>query len=130
MRVVAANEKKYGHRDVHLLIGVDRMDIPTIMKESSLYLVASRCERYSISIIEAMSQGVPYISTNVGNARVLPGGITLIGNDKMFEKIDYLLTNVEDYKKYSEAGREFAYKNCRIDNVVSKLERIIEEVCI
>ena len=130
LRIVVENEKKYGHRDVHLLVGVDRKDIPSIVNGSCLYLVASRCERYSISIIEAMSQGVPFISTNVGNARILPGGITLMGNDTMSEKIDYLLTNKEEYKKYSTVGREFAYKNCRIDNVISKLECIIEEVCI
>ena len=129
-RVIDINERKYGHRDVHLLVNVDRNDIPSIEKHASLYLVASRCERYSISIIEAMSQGVPFISTDVGNARVLPGGITLFKGDKMFEKIDYILTNEDDYKKYSELGRKFAYKNCKIDMVVEKLEKIIKSVFI
>lgn len=130
LRVIDDNEKTYGHRDVHLLVGVDRNDIPSIEKYASLYLVASRCERYSISIIEAMSQGVPFISTNVGNARVLPGGITLLNGDKMSEKIDYLLTNEDDYKMYSESGRKFAYENCKIDIVVDKLEKIIKSVSI
>lgn len=127
VRTVESNERKYGHRDVHLLVGVDRKDIPAIEYNASLYLVASRCERYSISIIEAMSQGVPFISTNVGNARVLPGGITLFEGDKMSDKIDYLLTHKEAYDKYSKAGKEFAYKNCRISAVVDKLENIIKE---
>lgn len=127
VRTVETNERKYGHRDVHLLVGVDRSDIPAIEKNASLYLVASRCERYSISIIEAMSQGVPFISTNVGNARVLPGGVTLFDGDKMSDKIDYLLTHKDEYDKYSKAGLEFAYKNCRIDAVVDKLENILKE---
>ena len=126
--LVISLELKYGHRDVHLLYGVERSKIPSIIKGASLYLVSSRWEQYSISIIEAMTQGVPFISTNVGNARILPGGVTLIDNDKMFEKIDYLLSNVDEYKKYSKAGRVFAYKNCRIDAVVSKLEKIIFDI--
>lgn len=128
LHVIAENEKIYGHRDVHLLVDVERKNIPLIEKDACLYLVASRCERYSISIIEAMSQGVPFISTNVGNARVLPGGITLLGDDKMYEKIDFLLTNQEEYKKYSDAGRKFAYNNCRVDIVIDKLENIINTV--
>jgi len=119
---------EYGERDVHLLQGVQREDIPPIMKGASLYLVTSRYEQYSISIIEAMSQGVPFISMNTGNARVLPGGITINNVDEMHETIDSLLSDTEAYKKYSILGKKFAYDNCRIDAVVDKLDNIIQSI--
>lgn len=125
---VVQNEKKYGHRDVHLLVGVPRTDIPALINSAKLYIVASRCERYSISIIEAMSQGVPFISTNVGNAKVLPGGITVDSVSDINCKIDFLLNNKEEYNKYSEGGKSFAYANCRIEAVVSKLNKIIKDL--
>lgn len=125
--LVATLESQHGHRDVHLLHGIDRADIPAIINKAWLYLVSSRYEQYSISIIEAMSQGVPFVSTNVGNARVLPGGITIDTGADMHKAIDLLASDEDLYNRYSKAGKEFAYTNCRIDAVVNKLEGIIFE---
>lgn len=120
--------KEYGHRDVHLIHGIDRNDIPSIMKGASLYLVTSHYEQYSISIIEAMSQGLPFISMNTGNARILPGGLTIDNINELNVQIDRLMLNIEERKKYSKAGLEYAQKNCRIDAVVDKLELIIQSI--
>ena len=127
LKLVAEMETQYGHRDVHLLYGVERNDIPAILNKASLYLVGSFLEQYSISIIEAMSQGVPFVSTNVGNASLLPGGIAIENIDKMHDAIDSLLNDKTIYNVYSEAGRKFAYDNCRIDVAVEKLEKIISK---
>lgn len=121
-------EKLYGYRDIHLLYGVLRNDIPSIIKGASLYLVASRWEQYSISIIEAMSQGIPFISTNVGNARLLPGGVTINSANEMYVEMNNLLTNEILYKEYANAGKLFAFENCRIDSVVDRLENIIKDI--
>lgn len=120
-------ELKYGHRDVRLLYGVNRTDIPAIINKASIYLVGSFLEQYSISIIEAMSQGVPFISTNVGNASILPGGVTVDNAGDMHTVIDYLLNNPAVYKDYSCKGRDYAYNNCRISVAVDKLEQIISK---
>ena len=125
--LVSELEERYGHRDVKLLHGVERKDIPAIINKASLYLVSSTWEQYSISIIEAMSQGVPFISTNVGNSRLLPGGMTINNIDEMHSAIDALISDKVKYNKFSEAGRKFAYENCRIDVAVEKLEKIIKE---
>lgn len=126
--LVAQLKAEYGERDVHLLYGVDRMDIPSIMHDSSLYLVSSRYEQYSISIIEAMSQGVPFISMNTGNARVLPGGYTINTIEEMHTMIDKLIADKKMHNRYSVAGKKFAYENCRIPAVVGKLEDIINTI--
>lgn len=120
-------EEKYGHRDVKLLYGISRNDIPAILRNSSIYLTTSSFEQYSISIIEAMSQGIPFISTNVGNAKLLPGGKIIDKLSEIHNAIDVLLTNKQMYSVYSKAGKKFAFKNCRISVVVDKLEQIISE---
>ena len=124
--LVETLKKEYGDRDVHLLHGVNRADIPSIMHDASLYLVSSRYEQYSISIIEAMSQGVPFISMNTGNARILPGGVTINEIDEMRYQIDDLTKDTAKHRAYSDAGKKFAYENCRIAAVVDKLEAIIK----
>jgi len=126
--LVSELNQQIGPRDVHLLSGVERADIPSIIKGASLYLVTSRWEQYSISIIEAMSQGVPFISTNVGNAKILSGGATVNSVDDIYLQIDNLLTNKSLLRNYAEAGKDFAYKNCRIDVVINKLENVMQKV--
>ena len=121
-------EKKYGKRNVYFLTGVDRKDIPGIMKNSSLYLVGSTYEEYSISIIETMSQGVPFISTNVGNAKYLPGGITINKIDLMHSVIDELIDKDALYKTLSYKGKKFSHDNCKISNAVKQIDKYIKEV--
>lgn len=126
--LVESLERIYGHRDVRLLHGIKRSDIPSIIKGSSLYLVTSRWEQYSISIIEAMSQGVPFISTNVGNARLLPGGVTVSKINEYHKYIDMILNHESKYKELANNGLEYSYRNCRIESVVGKLETILQEI--
>ena len=75
-----------------------------------------------------MSQGVPFISTNVGNAKILSGGATVNSVDDIYLQIDNLLTNKSLLRNYAEAGKDFAYKNCRIDVVINKLENVMQKV--
>ena len=72
-----------------------------------------------------MSQGIPFVSTNVGNSRILPGGVTVNNTNEIHEQIDRLVSNNALYSRYASAGKSFAYENCRIEAVVEKLNRII-----
>ena len=120
-------ENKYGHKTVQFLTGVDRKVLPSLLDNAKLYLVSSTYEEYSISIIEAMARMVPFISTDVGNARLLPGGITLNSINEMSKKIDYLLTDEKCRLDYASKGKRYAFDNCRISNAVDKLVQIIEK---
>lgn len=128
--LVAENKKLskiYGVRNVHILTNVERKDIPGIYEYAYLYLVGSEAEGYSISIIESMSKGIPFISTNVGNASLLPGGIVIENITKMSESIDCLMKNKELYKKLSDNGKRYAYSECRIESATDKLLKIVKE---
>lgn len=118
----------YGSKDVLMLTNVDRSLIPDIVGHAKLYIVASRFEEFSISLIEAMGKGVPFVSTNVGNARILPGGITVNTYDDISLVINYLLENHELYRRLSEAGREYTLRHCRKDMAVSTLEQYLTEL--
>lgn len=118
-------KSKYGDRDVFTLLKVPRSIIPDIVGNAFVYLVGSTFEEYSISIIEAMTKGIPFISTNVGNARILPGGITIQHIEDMHNKMKELTDNKELYLKLSAAGKNFSEKNCRRSNAVELLEKVI-----
>ena len=121
-------EKKYGKRKVYFLTNIKREEIPGIMKDSFLYLVGSTYEEYSISIIETMSQGIPFVSTDVGNAKLLPGGITISKIKEMHLIIDNLVEDKKLYNELSIKGINFSSENCQINQAVGNLERYINEI--
>lgn len=118
-------KKIYKEKSVHFLTGIDRKDIPNILRGATLYLTGSTFEEFSISLIEAMAVGVPYISTNVGNARMLPGGITIDNISQMASNIDLLINKNQMYEELKINGEIYTRKECRIDSVVNKLMDII-----
>lgn len=121
-------EKTYGKKDVFFLSGVAREDIPDILSNATLYLVGSFFEEFSISIIEAMAKGVPFVSTNVGNTRLLPEGVVVESISQMHKSIDLLLNNAELYKECSYRGRAYAMQNCRTEYAVDQLEKYIQDL--
>lgn len=115
-------------KEVHILKGIPRNLIPDVIGNAALYLVGSLTEEYSISLIEAMTKGIPFISTNVGNARILPGGVTINKMSEMHEQIDELLQDKAKYRKLSETGKLFVSENCIRSKAVDLLEKIIVEL--
>lgn len=121
-------EEKYGHRTVLMLTGIERFFLPSILDNATLYLVSSTYEEYSISLIEAMARGLPFISTDVGNARDLPGGITVDSINVLNKAIDKTLNNNLLLEKLSKEAKIYAWGNCRIIDAVDNLEKIIIDV--
>ena len=125
---VSKQSKKYPRKDVVMLTGVERKKIPNILKFASLYLKKKKKEEYSISLIEAMSLGIPFVSTNVGNAKMLPGGITVNLKTELSHGIDRVLGDEALYHKLSQEGREYANAHCREFIAVDNLLNIINNV--
>lgn len=121
-------DKQYGERTVVALTGVDRNCFPTILDGATGYLVSSTYEEFSISIIEAMARSVPFISTNVGNAKELPGGIVVNDVHNMHTAIDTLLSDENRRRELGAQAREYAFKFCRRKTAVEKLESILNEI--
>ena len=72
-----------------------------------------------------MAVGTPFISTNVGNARTLPGGVTIDDIGEMHQVIDKLIENKEKYLDLQKKGKDYAYQNCRVDAAVDKLQHYL-----
>jgi glycosyltransferase involved in cell wall biosynthesis len=126
-RQKAKLDKKYGFHEVFFIENMDRNDIPGILDGAVLYICSSRWEGYSVSLIEAMARKVPFVSTDVGNARSLPGG--LIADDTELHKvISEVINNKELRSKLSMAGYEYAVNNCQVNNKVKELIGIIESI--
>jgi len=112
-------------KPVRFLANIDRGDIYTYVKRSSLYFSASTWEAFPISIIEAMAAGVPYISSNVGIIRFLSGGVVADKDEDYLYWLKLLTTDDDIRKSYGALGRMEAQKRYRISDKVDQLEKYL-----
>jgi len=86
--------------------------IEQVLVRADLFLMASETESFGLSILEAMSCGVPCVSTDVGGVRELmgeTGALTKLGHPReMGEAALTFLTSEETHRDASAASRERA----------------------
>ncbi len=128
LRLKKRLDAKYGFRKVFFLTGLARERIPGLVKNATLYLCGSRWEAYSISLIEAMAVGTPFLSVDVGNARELPGGMTISRRCRFSSALDELMNNEEMRSGYSLAGMKYSRDNCRIEKAVDAFEMALNNL--
>lgn len=110
-----------------------RKDIAKIMQVSDIFFHASFREGLTLSVMEAMSLGLPCVVSNVRGNRDLivdgKGGYISEPTDsqKFAVKIEYLLNNKEDYKLMGEFNKNES-KKYTVENVKKQLEKIYEQI--
>lgn len=121
-------DKKYGFRNVEIMTDLSREETVKWIKKAKIYLLTSFSEKFPVSLLEGMAAKCPFVSTDVGVVKYLPGGVIGKNNKKIIDGLNFL-ANEKNYEKYSQEAYDFANKNCRIDTQVKKLENIIKEIC-
>ncbi len=118
---------------VHLL--GHRDDIPNLLSLGDCYVMSSRSEGLSCSIIEAMASSLPIVATNVG------GNYELVRNDingfltnvddpeDLARKILILLKDRERIKKFGLASLEIANAEFSIESTLISYKTLYDE-CI
>ena len=81
-------------------------DISDELINNDVYILSTHYEGLPISIIEAMSYGLPILATNVGgNSEMLENninGFLFTSKDELAEKLNYLINNPETVKKVGQ----------------------------
>lgn len=118
-------KRKYHDKNVILLTDIPRKEIATYVRNASLYIMNSRWEVFPISLIESMATGVPFITSDVGIARFLPGGVVANTVEETQYWIDLLSKNSDTAQKLGKVGRAFAVENLKIAQKVEQLISLI-----
>lgn len=105
-----------------------------ILSASDLFLLPSQSESFGLSALEAMSCGVPVISTSVGGLPELvnhneTGFIAEIGDtDRMARYAIDLLTNEKKYQEFSKNSRARAVNDFEKNKIVPQYEQYYQDV--
>ncbi|MHC1785287.1 MAG: glycosyltransferase [Anaerolineaceae bacterium] len=97
-----------------ILLG-ERSDVPALLAASDLFLSASYWEGMPISILEAMSAGLPVIATDVGGVpEILEGRgvmVPAMEPEAMANEMIAFIANPEEMKKLGNTGQQYVNKN-------------------
>lgn len=124
--------KDLGIEDCVNLLGY-RKDVNRIMMASDLFLIASYHEGLTLSVIEAMSFGLPCVVSDVRGNRDLivegKGGFTAETEDNVSfaDKIEQILKDKELKQAMAEFNKEES-KKYTIEHVKQQLEKIYKEI--
>jgi len=83
-----------------------RQDVPDILENSDIVVLSSHWEGLSLSSIEGMASGRPFVASDVDGLREMVGGAGVLfehGNDRdLADKIRFLCEHPDEYRQVAE----------------------------
>ncbi|HEB52066.1 MAG TPA: N-acetyl-alpha-D-glucosaminyl L-malate synthase BshA [bacterium] len=127
--LAVASDLGCSHRVEHLGM---RDNLPEVLPQADLFLSASQTESFGLSILEAMSCGVPCISTDVGGVAEVVGDtgrlVPLGDTDAMARAAVDLLSDADRFDTIAAAARQRAIEHFATDRVVAQYEALYQRV--
>lgn len=120
-------EKKLGGR-LKLFNKLTREETVAALMQADLLLFSSKFEYFPIVLLEAMAAKTPFVSTDVGNARELAGGIIINSTKEMSTAIENLLNNPERMKELGQNGYEQCILNYSWSTISNRYEALFEKL--
>lgn len=107
-------------------------DMPSFYNNTKVYVQTSVVETWGLAITEAMSCGIPVVSTNVGaiSEQVTNGteGYLCNNKDQMIDRIKYLLENPDEARQMGLNGRKKVLENFTMDKYLDNILKAYDTV--
>lgn len=110
---------------VEFLTNKTREEISEYLSESDVFVTTSLWEGYSVAVLEAAAKGLSIISTDVGNAHVIPGVITVNSLKELPYIMEEIYQNGRIRMKQGQLLRCYAEEKARISGRVKEFEKQI-----
>ena len=120
----------YDMRNHVLLLGL-RDDVPGILKMMDIYLSPSRWESMSLTLLEAMSVGLPVVASDaMGNRDLIKNGLLAKSEcpSDIARKISTLIENPQLRNRLAKEGRTIAKENYSLERMVRNTEDLYYDV--
>jgi glycosyltransferase involved in cell wall biosynthesis len=120
----------YDVRNHVLLLGF-RDDVPGILKMMDIYLSPSRWESMSLTLLEAMSVGLPVVASDaMGNRDLIKNGLLAKSEcpSDIAKKISTLIENPQLRNRLAKEGRIIAKENYPLKKMIRDTENLYYEL--
>lgn len=125
--------KALGITEFVKFLGV-RNDIPELLYESDILVMASRWEGLSIALLEASATGIPVVATDVGsNKEIVEDGVSgfLVPSEdpsKFADAVYSVIISKELRENFSHRAIQIA-NSFTIEETVKKYTKLYQEIC-
>jgi len=116
-----------GDPRVLILENLPRELVVQALLESDVLLLTSEAEVAPLVILEAMTAGLPWVSTPVGNVRELTGGI-VADPSRLSEKLALLLRNARLRQELGDRGRRWARIHARLPQIHERYADLLQRI--
>jgi glycosyltransferase involved in cell wall biosynthesis len=112
-----------------------REDVSDLLRSSDCFVLASRSEGLSCSIIEAMAAGLPVVATDVGgNSELVQEGVSgyLVpyGDlDVLVSRLKQIVVDADRRIQLGQAGADLAAQRFSLKGMVARYVALYEPVC-
>lgn len=128
LREMADRLRREKNRKIEILVGISREETIRRVRDADVFLMPSRREAFPISILEAMAAKTPFISTDVGIVKYLPGGIVTNDPQAQVSSLQRLALDAAERMRLAEEGYQYASRHAVIDAKVQQLEQTLQEL--
>lgn len=122
--IVSELEGIYGKKDVSFIVGESHQETMERLKNAYCLIHSSKSEKYPVVICEAQKTKTPFICTDTGICKYLPGGIVVRTEIEIIDAIN-ALKNGQKWSKLSELGYAYSLQNQDFEKNCMKLLEII-----
>lgn len=116
---------KYGEKRVEFKVGIPRAETEILFKNAKALILGSRIEKFPIVVIEAMASMIPFISTNTGCVKYIPGGYVIEDIEDMAYWMKFLFDNEECRCLLGKIGYDYA---CKYMTIQSKIQILLNNL--
>ena len=117
-----------GDDKISFRVGLNRDEVCELLSQSDVFVCSSVWEFYSISLLEAAAKGLTVITTNVGNAHLIPGVITINNWSEMPRMMDKVCEIPELRIEIGRLLHSYAFQEGRLEDKLEKLEGIMKDL--
>jgi glycosyltransferase involved in cell wall biosynthesis len=125
--------RELGLNDVVTFRG-ERRDVPALLAQSGFYVASSRTEGISLTILEAMSVGLPVVTTAVGGSpEIVEEGVTghlapAQNPAALADAIIRMCSRKEEWPTIGLSGRSRVENHFNVRTMIDGYERLYEEL--
>lgn len=111
-----------------------RSDVPSLLAQSDVFVLATHYEGFPIATIEAMRAGLPIIASDVGGVseqvRKGENGFLVTPEDivDLKQALQQLVRNEAKRERFGEAGRKRFLDQFRVENMIDQTLEVYETV--
>lgn len=116
-------------KNIFILEDVPRNITQKYIKKTECGILSSRYEVYPIFIAETIACRKPFISTDVGCVREIPGGIIVKSIDELRDAMKRVIQDKNFNRKLGTEGYNYAYENLMQTDKIKQFEKLIKDLC-